>query len=432
MLGEDSAVARPIPRADPVTIATLPSKTAISLASLRRLRSARSCQGGIGVRRWAPDESPDEWHERSERLARRRWTRRRRRPRNSRPCSISPARPRTHPSGSRRRSRAGWRPGPGCEPARGARARRAGSAAMADGQRRWLAGATTSCCSARPGSPVALTAEYLAGARAARGRAGRSRGATARSSRTSAAGSAQQHAELPLLDAPTSTTPSSIRELAESTKVVITHRRPVHPLRRAARRRLRGGRDRLRRPHRRARVRRSDVAALPRAGGAQTGARIVHSCGFDSIPYDLGALFAVDQLPEGVPIKLEGFVRAGGTFSGGTYHSAVQHHGPAAPGRAGGARAPRARAAAARAVGSTGSAAGRTTTTPPADGWSRSRRSTRRRCCARRRALDRYGPDFSYSHYLVIKRLPAALGLGVRRRRRWSRSRSSSRRATCC
>jgi short subunit dehydrogenase-like uncharacterized protein len=29
------------------------------------------------------------------------------------------------------------------------------------------------------------------------------------------------------------------------------------------------------------------------------------------------------------------------------------------------------------------------------------------------RALDRYGPDFSYSHYLVIKRLPAAVGLGV-------------------
>src|SRR5947209_11815564 len=46
----------------------------------------------------------------------------------------------------------------------------------------------------------------------------------------------------------------------------------------------------------------------------QTGARIVHSCGFDSIPYDLGALFTVQQLPEGVPIKLEGFVRAGGTF----------------------------------------------------------------------------------------------------------------------
>src|SRR5436305_9967889 len=29
-----------------------------------------------------------------------------------------------------------------------------------------------------------------------------------------------------------------------------------------------------------------------------SGARIVHSCGFDSIPYDLGVQFTVEQLPE--------------------------------------------------------------------------------------------------------------------------------------
>ena len=29
------------------------------------------------------------------------------------------------------------------------------------------------------------------------------------------------------------------------------------------------------------------------------------------------------------------------------------------------------------------------------------------------RALDRYGPDFSYSHYLVVKRLPTLVGLGA-------------------
>src|SRR5947209_9635513 len=55
----------------------------------------------------------------------------------------------------------------------------------------------------------------------------------------------------------------------------------------------------------------------------QTGARIVHSCGFDSIPHDLGALYAVMQLPEDVPITLDGFVRVRGTFSGGTFHSAI-------------------------------------------------------------------------------------------------------------
>lgn len=54
-----------------------------------------------------------------------------------------------------------------------------------------------------------------------------------------------------------------------------------------------------------------------------TGARIIHSCGFDSIPHDLGAYFTVKQLPSNGPITVNGYVRAGGTFSGGTFHSAV-------------------------------------------------------------------------------------------------------------
>jgi short subunit dehydrogenase-like uncharacterized protein len=54
-----------------------------------------------------------------------------------------------------------------------------------------------------------------------------------------------------------------------------------------------------------------------------SGARIVNCCGFDSIPHDLGAWFTVQQLPAGVPLRVEGFVRAGGQFSGGTLHSAV-------------------------------------------------------------------------------------------------------------
>src|SRR5699024_4565450 len=55
----------------------------------------------------------------------------------------------------------------------------------------------------------------------------------------------------------------------------------------------------------------------------EAGVRIVNCCGFDSVPHDLGALYTVHQLPQGKPIRLEGFVRAGGTFSGGTWHSAV-------------------------------------------------------------------------------------------------------------
>jgi short subunit dehydrogenase-like uncharacterized protein len=55
----------------------------------------------------------------------------------------------------------------------------------------------------------------------------------------------------------------------------------------------------------------------------KSGARIVNSCGFDSIPHDLGALFTARQLPKDAPISIEGFVRAKGNFSGGTFHSAV-------------------------------------------------------------------------------------------------------------
>ncbi len=42
----------------------------------------------------------------------------------------------------------------------------------------------------------------------------------------------------------------------------------------------------------------------------RSGARLVHSCGFDSIPYDLGVLYTVGLLPEGVPLRVQGFVRA--------------------------------------------------------------------------------------------------------------------------
>ncbi len=63
-----------------------------------------------------------------------------------------------------------------------------------------------------------------------------------------------------------------------------------------------------------------------------TGARIVHACGFDSIPHDLGAYYTLQALharmtPEEraqAPVTIEGFVRMRGTFSGGTLHSALE------------------------------------------------------------------------------------------------------------
>ena len=59
------------------------------------------------------------------------------------------------------------------------------------------------------------------------------------------------------------------------------------------------------------------------AEAERTGARIVHACGFDSIPHDLGVLYTVNQLPEGVPLRIRGYVRGKGAASGGTFHSAV-------------------------------------------------------------------------------------------------------------
>src|SRR5262249_29259258 len=59
------------------------------------------------------------------------------------------------------------------------------------------------------------------------------------------------------------------------------------------------------------------------ATAEQTGARLVHACGFDSVPHDLGAYFTVRQLPDDVPITMRGVVRAGGMISGGTFHSAM-------------------------------------------------------------------------------------------------------------
>ena len=55
----------------------------------------------------------------------------------------------------------------------------------------------------------------------------------------------------------------------------------------------------------------------------RTGARIVHACGFDSIPHDLGAMFTVQQLDAAGPVTVRGVVRAGGRPSGGTFHTTV-------------------------------------------------------------------------------------------------------------
>ena len=144
----------------------------------------------------------------------------------------------------------------------------------------------------------------------------------------------------------------------------------------------------------------------------RSGARLVHSCGFDSIPYDLGALFTVEQLPEGVPIALEGFVRIGGTFSGGTYQSTIEILGRLRQG-ASVARERRRR----ESPGQPRDRRVRGVSGPPhhdefGGGWAMPFPTIDPVTVLRSaRGLDRYGPDFSYSHYLAVKRLPVLIGL---------------------
>ncbi len=147
--------------------------------------------------------------------------------------------------------------------------------------------------------------------------------------------------------------------------------------------------------------------------------RIVNSCGFDSIPHDLGAYFTVKALERRMsslergrtPIKIEGFVRAGGGMSGGTWHSAVNAMG--------------------RFRAYTNERKQRSSQLPIV-GEERKVREVPPRISFQKeigawavpmptidplvvrrsaRLLPAYGPDFQYGHYMAIRRLPTVLGI---------------------
>ena len=143
-----------------------------------------------------------------------------------------------------------------------------------------------------------------------------------------------------------------------------------------------------------------------------TGARLVHSCGFDSIPYDLGALYTVQQLPQGAPIALSAYVRAGGAFSGGTYRSVINSMGRLRQAQkvSRERRELEGRLQSRRVRG----VAGAPHYEPDAGGWVVPLPTIDPQTVLRSaRALERYGPDFSYSHYLVSRRLLTLAGLGA-------------------
>lgn len=141
----------------------------------------------------------------------------------------------------------------------------------------------------------------------------------------------------------------------------------------------------------------------------ETGARLVHSCGFDSIPHDLGVWFTLRHLPTGVPTSIEGFVRADGSFSAGTYHSAVRAFGRARQSSA--AAAERKRSEPRSSARQVHSLPGRLRREPGTGRWSVPLPTIDPIVVLRSaRSLEAYGPDFSYGHYASVGQLPVALG----------------------
>jgi short subunit dehydrogenase-like uncharacterized protein len=210
-------------------------------------------------------------------------------------------------------------------------------------------------------------------------------------------------ADLPLLHADV-TDPASLREVARQARVVATTVGPYlehgEPLVAACAEEGTDYTDLTGEPEF---VDRMYVAHHARA--VETGARIVHACGFDSVPHDLGAYFTVQQLPSDRPIRLRGLVRASGMFSGGTFASALTAM----------SRGPQMKQASAE----------RRKVEPRPEGR-RVRAAVKRphrdaeagfwvvplptvdplvvkRSAA---ALEAYGPDFEYSHYAAVRRLP--------------------------
>jgi short subunit dehydrogenase-like uncharacterized protein len=139
------------------------------------------------------------------------------------------------------------------------------------------------------------------------------------------------------------------------------------------------------------------------------GARIVHACGFDSVPHDLGVWFTVQLLPQGVPLRVRGMLRAGGRLSGGTLASVLT---AVSRGRQTKQAASERRRMEPRPEGRTVRATARRPHHDAATGWWLVPLPTIDPLVVKRSAaaLDRYGPDFEYAHYAAVKRLPVVVG----------------------
>ena len=141
----------------------------------------------------------------------------------------------------------------------------------------------------------------------------------------------------------------------------------------------------------------------------RSGAKLVHSCGFDSVPHDLGAYYTVSLLPDDVPITVRGYVTASAGFSGGTYQSAIRGMSRVRQSAAAGSerrkREARPTDRRVRALPM------RPERGPGGRGWGLPMPTIDPAIVRRSaRALNAYGPDFAYGQYALFKRLPVAAG----------------------
>ena len=143
-----------------------------------------------------------------------------------------------------------------------------------------------------------------------------------------------------------------------------------------------------------------------------SGARIVHACGFDSIPHDLGTYYTVLQLKAAGPVTMRGVVRGDGTFSGGTFHSAM---GAFSRAKEMAATAKKRRTAEARPEGRSSRAVSGKPGKDPVLGYYLLPLPTIDPQVVARSgaALTSYGPEFRYSHFAGTKTLRYAVGGAV-------------------
>ncbi|MFI5618924.1 saccharopine dehydrogenase family protein [Streptomyces sp. NPDC051567] len=252
-----------------------------------------------------------------------------------------------------------------------------------------------------------LTARYLAAHAPAGCRwalAGRDRGKLERL-RERLAATDPAHAELPLLRADASDA-RALRELAASTRVLATTVGPytwygARPVAACAE----AGTDYVDLTGEPEFVDRTYVEHDARA--RETGARLVHACGFDTVPADLGAYFTVRRLPEGVPLRVDGFMRSNAFFSGGTLASALTAlgRGPQTLAAARARRLYEPRLPGRRVSGPVGAPRFSRET----GAWALPLPTLDQRTVTRSAAaLERYGPDFRYRHYASVRHLPVA------------------------